>query len=531
MVRLLPRYPSIHRAAPLLLAASVAHATPFFFCESLPDPPGQERHQGFGAQTLGSGPNGTVIHVGPVPTGCDPVPPPTQADLHAAIATANVTANPTIMFPANTTIRLIKPLPPALTANHVTILGNGATLRGDDLLLESASGRLFEIRGHDVILRDLHFRNGGNDNLRIQGPNAYNIVITHVSSTGAGDDGLSISNACGLPPVTPTCDFTTACDPSRPFDTAAPRDITVQYSFFAGNTRSLYIKANNPATRIDRVSVHHNWFTKQWVRGPYVDKVQSADYVNNLVEDWAEWGVKFGCGATGNVAYNVFQQSSYAIDLGRLVDPKCRASDAECVYNGRPPCSTVPPGTQCCPYVVDDPNENNQKKGFNLGTGMLPEHVYTNAAPLVHTNWYLDQALKYADGTAPEPFPMPEVLTLHLFGKVRDAARERTGPCQLTPAQIQAWQRGEHVVCPRHPIDQAYIDADVWCVNAEIKSGPTQTNGRQALTALPDPRENVRVMAAAYLLWLLRRVRSGRGGRRPAGERLVGFGAAQSLQR
>ncbi len=469
------RYPLVSGAAPLLLATTLAHATPFFFCESLPDPPGQERHQGFGSQTTGSGPQGTVVHVGPVPTGCDPVPPPTQADLIAAINAANATPNPTIVFPPNATIWITKtptmPLPPALTANHVTILGNGATLRGDSLPLESASGRLFEIRGHDVIVRDLHFRNGGNDNLRIQGPNAYNIVVTHISSTGAGDDGLSISNRCATHMGATACD-STPCDPDFPFDTAAPHDITIQYSFFAGNTRSLFIKANNPATPIDNVSVHHNWLTKQWVRGPFVDKVQHADYVNNLVEDWAEWGVKFACGATGNVAYNVFQQGQYAVELGRLVDPKCRASDTECVYNGRPACSTVPPDTPCCPYVVDDPNENNQKKGFNLGTGMLPEHVYTNAGPLVHTNWYLDQALKHSDGTAPAPFAMPEVFTLHLFGKVRDAARERTGPCLLTAGQIQAWWRGEHVVCPRHPIDQAYVDAEVWCVNVEAPFRP-----------------------------------------------------------
>lgn len=44
-----------------------------------------------------------IIHVGPVPTGCDPPPPPTEDDLVAAIIAANATATPTIVFPANHT--------------------------------------------------------------------------------------------------------------------------------------------------------------------------------------------------------------------------------------------------------------------------------------------------------------------------------------------------------------------------------------------------------------------------------------------
>jgi len=434
-----------------LVAARAAHATPFFFCESLPDPPGRERYQGFGWQAAG-GAGGTIIHVGPPPGGCSPGP--TEADYVAAIHAANAAPASTIIFPPNSTIWVTAPAP-KLTASYVTILGNGATIRGDAMPISTSQGALMDIRGHDVIVRDLHFRNAGNDNLRIQGSNAYNIVVTHISSTGAGDDGLSISNTCTLWPGT------TACDPTRAFDASAPHDITVQYSFFAGNTRSMFVKANNPDTRIERVSIHHNWFTKQWVRGPFVDKVQSADYVNNVIDDWAEWGVKFATGATGNVAYNLFRQSQYAVTLGQLVDPQCRVSQEECAFNGNPD----------YPYVVDDPNDNNQKKGFNLGTGMVPENVYTNDG-LLHTNWYQDLALKARDGTAPEPFPAPEVFTLHLFGKVRDVAEERTGPCVLTPSDIERWLLGERVVCPRHPIDQAYLDAAEWCVNRKAPFRP-----------------------------------------------------------
>jgi pectate lyase len=398
----------------LVLSATPVRATPFFFCESMPDAPGLERYQGFGAQTVGSLPQYEagvgIIHVGPVGTLCDPAPPPTQADLVAAIQAANATPNPTIVFPANQTIWVTAPPPPPLTASNVTLLGNRATIRGDAMPIASSSGALLDIRGHDVIIRDLHLRNGGNDNLRIQGPNAYNIVISHVTSTGAGDDGLSISNRCRLPPPSQP----QVCDPNAPLDTAAPHDVTIQFSFFAGNTRNMFIKPNNPATQVHNVSVHHNWLTKQWVRGPFVEHTQSADFVNNLVEDWAEWGVKFANGATGNVAYNLFRQSSYAVELGQLVDPQCRASTRECAYNGNPN----------CPYVVDDPNDNNQKKGFNFGSGMDPSFVYTNDG-LDHTNWYLGEALHLIDGTAPQPFPMPEVFTLHQYGDLRDEIEAR----------------------------------------------------------------------------------------------------------
>ncbi len=479
----------LHRlvvAGAVLLAATRAHTTPFFFCESLPDAPGRERHQGWGSDTLGSPAGSPIIHVGPAPT-CPPGPPPSETDSVAAIETANVTPSPTIVFPANQTIRLTE-RPPALTANNVTILGNGATIRGDDMEIHSRSGAMLQIRGHDVIIRDLHFRNGGNDNLSIHGPNAYNVVVTHISSTGAADDGLSISNTCPPPPGTPPppdpCN-PAACDPERPFDTVAPHDITIQYSFFAGNTRSMFIKANNPATTVERVSVHHNWLTKQWVRGPVVDKSHHVDYVNNLVEDWAAYGVKFFCGARGNVAYNLFRQSAYAVTLGQLVDPECRMSTTECAFNGNPN----------CPYVVDDPNENNQKNAFQLGGGSEPHQVYTNNG-LLHTNWYLPIALKRLDGTASAPFgvcrlpprpvchtnadcpgtgnacDLPEVYTLHQHGHLRDTIEARMGPCILTDAQVDAWERGEHVVCPRHPIDQAYLDADEWCVNAEAPFRP-----------------------------------------------------------
>jgi hypothetical protein len=299
------------------------------------------------------------------------------------------------------------------------------------------SGALLDIRGHHVLVRDLHVRNGY-DNIRIQGPNAHHVTVAHCSSTGSRDDGISLSNLPG--------------------DTGAPSDVTLQYNFLAGNTRSIYVKSNEPTQHVQRVSAHHNWLMKQWVRGPMSDGNREIDLTNNVVEDWAEWGTKFNNGATGNLAYNVFRQSTYAWTLGQLVDPTCRTSNYECTLN------QAAYDAGLCKY------DGNEDKAFNMGATGNPADVWTGEGPN-HTNWYLGLAEWAVDGTRKDssglsnPYPMPTVDTLHYYGDVEYEVSTRTGPCILTEGQIAAWRAGQPIVCPRHPIDQAYIDAQTWCVN------------------------------------------------------------------
>src|SRR5256885_7330372 len=54
-------------------------------------------------------------------------------------------------------------------------------------------------------------------NIRAQFAGAYNIVFSHLSSTGSGDDGISIGYGA--------------------------HDVTVQYCFLAGNTRSIFLRS------------------------------------------------------------------------------------------------------------------------------------------------------------------------------------------------------------------------------------------------------------------------------------------------
>jgi hypothetical protein len=223
--------------------------------------------QGFGAQTTG-GAGGTVIHI-------------TQATddaVRAAFAQADNTAPAIVSFDVAGPITIDSTI--LVTAHNLTVEGNGATLVGGSGLRESVAAVL-DFRGHDVIVRDLRVRDGG-DNLRAQTDSAYNIVFDHVTSEGSNDDGISIGYGA--------------------------HDVTVQYSFLAGNTRSIFIKYGDT----NNITVHHTWIMKQWIRGPLISSGAFVDFRNNIDEDWQLWGLRYEKNAIGNLVNSVFDESSYA---------------------------------------------------------------------------------------------------------------------------------------------------------------------------------------------------------------------------
>ncbi|MGQ0824533.1 MAG: FG-GAP-like repeat-containing protein [Actinomycetota bacterium] len=238
-------------------------------CTNAPAPPSSEPLQGFGVTSGGNG--GELIIV------CTP----TEAAVKAALAKAKTNSNAgkksRIVFTTRGPITVNSPL--NLTANNVTVEGNGVTLVGGPSLAFSQSAT-FAVGSQNVIVRDMRFRNGG-DNVRAQGEGAKNIVFSHISSTGAKDDGISIGYGA--------------------------KNVTVQYSFFAGNTRSIFIKYKG----VDNVTLHHNWVQKQWVRGPLANEA-FVDFRNNIVEDWVLWGVRYENDASGNVVNSIFGYGSYA---------------------------------------------------------------------------------------------------------------------------------------------------------------------------------------------------------------------------
>jgi hypothetical protein len=245
-----------------------------------------ERGEGFGSGTRG-GEGGRFI----------PVHQPTEEALQRAIVDANKTGNATIELPPYGRIEITKALP-RLIRPRITIEGRGATLDGSRLVREVA---LLDIRTHDVIVRDLRLRNGY-DNLRIQGDDAADILVTHVSSTGAADDGISIGYGA--------------------------HDVTVQWSFLAGNTRSLFCKYG----KTTRISIHHTWMQKAWIRSPLVSGAVVADLRNVIVEDWGEWGARFEDGASGNVVNSLFVLSPRAQSIGGKPDSALRAVQAGPVH-------------------------------------------------------------------------------------------------------------------------------------------------------------------------------------------------------
>ncbi len=225
--------------------------------------------EGFGATTPG-GTGGRVVHVSA----------PTDAAVRAAFKSAG-SGGAIITFDVAGPITITSPLP-QLSAAFITVEGNGAMLVGSGIPIAAP---IVEVTGHDVIVRNLRIRNGG-DNLRAQGNGAYNVVFSHVSSTGAADDGISIGYGA--------------------------HDVTVQWCFLSGNTRSIFMKYG--ATT--HVSIHHTWVQKQWVRGPLVSSKIMADVRNLVVEDWTLWGVRFEDDASGNLVNSLFNLSTYAKSIG-----------------------------------------------------------------------------------------------------------------------------------------------------------------------------------------------------------------------
>ncbi len=248
--------------------------------------PELQRREGFGAGTRG-GEGGRIIEV----------EEPSEAGVRLALQRANKTGGVIVRFPESATIAIHGMLP-RLTASNVTIAGNGATLDGAAMAKEVA---LLDVRGHDVVVRDLRFRNGY-DNLRIQGDDAHDVFVTHVSSTGSRDDGISIGYGA--------------------------HDVTVQWSFLAGNTRSIFCKYGDT----NDISLHHLWIQKGWIRSPIFSGHIRADVRNIIVEDWGEWGTRFEDGATGNVVASLFVLSPWAVSIGAKPDSALRFMNAGPVF-------------------------------------------------------------------------------------------------------------------------------------------------------------------------------------------------------
>jgi hypothetical protein len=312
----------------------------------LPPPGAEEPYEGFGADTRG-GEGEREIHIRAA----------TDAAVRAAFADAS-DGHAQIVFDVAGPIAITKPLP-RLTGGAITIEGNGATLIGT---YGSSTAATIDVRGHDVIVRNLRLRNGG-DNLRVQGTDAHDVVISHVSSTGAADDGISIGYGA--------------------------RDVTVQYSFLAGNTRSIFVKYKTTTN----VSIHHTWIMKQWIRGPLLSGETMADLRNLVVEDWTGWGARFEHGAYGNVVNSLFLLGSYARSIGGKTNSALRLNQAGAVFtagNGYEGADAGDEGTAATPLdapVVTTHGMDEMIDIVQRRAGCLPRDVVDQAYLATEVGW------------------------------------------------------------------------------------------------------------------------------------------------
>ena len=316
-----------------------------------PGRPETERREGFGAQTRG-GEGGRVINV----------EESSEAGVRMALQRANKTSGVIIRFPENATIAVHGMLP-HLNAANVTIEGNGATLDGTEMVKEVA---LLDVRNHDVVVRNLRLRNGY-DNLRIQGDDAHDVFVTHVSSTGSRDDGISIGYGA--------------------------HDVTVQWSFLAGNTRSVFCKYG---TTTD-ISLHHVWIQKGWIRSPIFSGHIRADMRNVIVEDWGEWGSRFEDGATGNVVASLFVLSPYAASIGGKGDSALRFANAgpvfidKNVFRGEAKAPTAPGGAEkafAAPPVLTH-DIDSMEDIVHAGAGCMPRDAIDRAYIAARDGWHV----------------------------------------------------------------------------------------------------------------------------------------------
>ncbi|MCK5550269.1 MAG: hypothetical protein KAI41_07030, partial [Hyphomicrobiaceae bacterium] len=234
------------------------------------------------------------------------------------------------------------------SGSNLTIDGGGAaTLWGN----RNPAQRMLELTGKNVVIKDIRLRNSG-DNLSFKAPAEY-VLVSHVTTSGAMDDGMSISYGT--------------------------KNVTVQYCFFVGNTRSCFIKYEGAGN----ISMHHNWFKAQYMRGPLVSSAQFVDIRNQIGEDWATWGgPRFERGATGNCINSVFVMTGAAPGKKDAADSTYQDGGPAyfhgSIYRG---CSGRPGNSETeipCVQVTTHTAEEAEKI-VRVGAGCLPRDAIDKA--------------------------------------------------------------------------------------------------------------------------------------------------------
>jgi hypothetical protein len=251
--------------------------------------PSATAFEGFGTDTPG-GANGTIVHV----TNLNDAGP---GSLRAALSAGNRR----IVFDVGGDIVLNDYLyvrGAFITIDGFTAPPPGITLRGRGLVIRGNKG------AHDIIVTGIRLRDSPIDNIQVA-YGAYNIVISHVSTHGAGDGNIDI--------------------------TADSYDVTVAWSILADSGKSMLIKYN-----ARRLTLHHNLFVRGSSRNPSagVDDAgtpatdTTLDMRNNLVWDWGNgYGTLIHHGATANVVANFYSSPGNSVSDQKDALIVCKGPD------------------------------------------------------------------------------------------------------------------------------------------------------------------------------------------------------------
>ena len=255
---------------------------------------GSSTFQGFGAGTRG-GSGGTVFHVTTLADNGDdnkPVP----GSLRDAVSQPNRY----IVFDVGGTIVLKTNL--YVQGDHITIDGGtapppGITLTRQGIVLRGNRGV------HDVVLKDLRvrdlLRNPGSeqfDGIQIA-YGAFNILVDHVSTSGADDGNIDI--------------------------TYDAHDVTVRWSILASpkSGKNMLVKYHS-----SRITLHHNLMMDSDSRFPQIDNDDewtlatdtTVDLRNNLMWDWGTIATRVSKGVRVNVVNNYYSKSPFALVVNSL---------------------------------------------------------------------------------------------------------------------------------------------------------------------------------------------------------------------
>lgn len=165
------------------------------------------------------------------------------------------------------------------------------------------TGHALSFRGsHDIKIQGIRVRDSV-DNGIVVWEHSYNVVIDH----------CSVANSGQVPPPGPPPPGDKNLDITE--DT---HDVTVSWSIigdsrpdsFARKTKAILI-ANFKYGPVTNVSLHNNVLANDSQRNPQVSTAGLVDIRDNVIQNWAAYGIRLRGGATGNVVGNIFKSAQH----------------------------------------------------------------------------------------------------------------------------------------------------------------------------------------------------------------------------